>query len=148
MLLEGYPTGVGPGPGPPRPTWERSRCPVLPEGCPPSCRHGSGGCMLTPGCRDLATRPPWPRLEAQTPGHLRGAALALVTHFANSLGSSWRLGGQALISGMKNASAAHKKAQQTPAAGAWCSKGRKMLPENARRAGSLKNPLLQIYASQ
>lgn len=64
----------------------------------------------------------------------RRAALALVTHFANSLGSSWRLGVQTLVSGMKNASAAYKKAPQTPAVGAWCSKGRKMLPENARHA--------------
>lgn len=44
---------------------------------------------------------------------------------SNSLGSSRRCAGQALISGKKNAPAAYKKAQQTPARKARPFKGKK-----------------------
>lgn len=144
--------------------WGRTKAPALlaPPGraLPVLCSPRAGPILQTWGW-GMHARPLPPRCARiqprgpRSPGRRherqdvpRRAAPAPGTHSANSLGSSWSLGGQALISGMKNASAAHKKAPQTPAAGAWCSKGRKMLPENARRAGEFKNPPLQRYTSQ
>lgn len=89
--------------------------------------------MLTPGVRIQTCSPCGPSQRHGCQDVPRRAALAREAHSAHSLGSCWRPEARALISGMKNTSAAYKKAQQTPAARAWRSKGRKMLPESARR---------------
>lgn len=102
--------------GAPRP---RPSSPIPGELLLPCVRAAPGGPADT-GVGDTRSLPgvgPRPPLEAHAPGRPREGTLSLEAHFANSLGSSWRLVDQALISGMKNASAAYKKAQQTPAAG-------------------------------
>lgn len=89
---------------------------------PTDTGEGWGSRQAHPRGQGSASRTLWPRLEAPAPQHPQEASEA---RFANSLGSSWRPAGQALVSGKKNASAAYKKAQQTPAARARLFKRKK-----------------------
>ena len=107
----------------------------------PACRRGWGSRMLTwaQGSAHRCCGPSWRLIAHRAPG----AGLALASCLASSLGSNWRLSGQALVSGKRNATTAEEKARRCPAR-TW---PRKEGAPGEPRAGPFPNPPLQIHTA-